>query len=110
MIQINICKDFSEYPAGRTKTEGKHSGEEFRERILLPKFDEAQKKNEKLYIDFDGGFGFGPSFLEESFGGLVRLGRKSVWETLIIKSDDDETLPERIKKYIGEAVMDQNEK
>lgn len=103
MVQINICKDFSEYPSGRTRKEGDYSGEEFRESILLPKFEDAEHLNEKLYIDFDGGYGYGPSFLEESFGGLVRAGKKGVWNRLEIKSNDDETVPERIQRYIKAA-------
>ena len=76
MIQINIARDFSDAPGGRYINEGKYSGEQFREEILLPQYELAEKKNEKLEINFDGCWGFGTSFLEEAFGGLVRIYKK----------------------------------
>ena len=63
-----------------------------------------KKKGEKLVIDFDGCFGFGPSFLEESFGGLVRkYGKRGVLNRIIIIATEDETIPERIRKFLNDA-------
>lgn len=104
MVEINICDDFSNTPGGRTREEGPFSGEEFRETILLPALEEAEKRNEKLKINFDNCFGFATSFLEEAFGGLVRIDKKeNVFERLIIKAEEDVTIPELIKKYIKNA-------
>lgn len=70
MKTINVARDFSKFPAGRYKATGKGSGEEFREKFLIPSLVE----NEHTIIELDGAAGYPPSFLEEAFGGLVRLG------------------------------------
>lgn len=67
MITIKIAKEFSTTPGGRFKKTGPHSGEAFREKIL-----EALKQNDIVTIILDGTEGYGSSFLEEAFGGLVR--------------------------------------
>lgn len=65
---ISIAKDFSPHPAGRYVADGPYSGQMFREELLYP----ALRDNERVEIDMDGALGFGSSFLEEAFGGLVR--------------------------------------
>ena len=67
---ISIARDFSRFPAGRFRDDGKASGEAFREDKLVP----ALRDNDvhKVVVIFDGVAGFGSSFLEEAFGGLVR--------------------------------------
>ena len=65
---INIATDFSRYPGGRLLTDGLYSGERFRKEYLLP----VLKSGEHAKIKFDGARGYGSSFLEEAFGGLVR--------------------------------------
>lgn len=98
---INICKEFSETPGARYKHEGKFSGEQFREDLLQPKFEEAIKKKENLIIELDGGYGYPTSFLEEAFGGLAReYGSKRVTEILKFVSNDEPSLVEEIKNYI----------
>lgn len=104
MIKIKICEDYTDAPGGRYIKEGKYSGEDFRDSILLEKYDEAVRLNEKLIIDFDGCYGFGTSFLEEAFGGLVRkYNRRGVWKNLKLTSEEDETIPKLVKKYIEDA-------
>lgn len=104
MIVINIAKDFSEVPGGRYIDEGDFSGEQFRDEILVKKYDEAEENNEILQVIFDGTYGFGTSFLEESFGGLVRKYKKrNVLNRIELISTEDETIPGNIKKYITEA-------
>ena len=97
-MKINIVKDFSDTPGGRTISEGEFSGELFREQLLLPKYTEA------IEIDFDGAFGYPPSFLDEAFGGLVKiLKKKSLLDNIVIISNDDLTIERRIKKYVADA-------
>ena len=104
MIQINIAHDFSDTPGGRYISEGEYSGEQFRNNILLPKYEYAEQHNEKLEINFDGCWGFGTSFLEEAFGGLVRLlKKKGILSRIILVSMEDETIPDNVKKYVREA-------
>ena len=69
-----FVKKFSITPGSRYKEEGKkaHSGEEFREECLEPKFYEAEKNDVNLIVNLDGTIGYGTSWLEEVFGGLAR--------------------------------------
>jgi hypothetical protein len=53
---------------------GPFSGEEFREELLEPALKQAIEQKHVLTIILDGVSGYGSSFLEESFGGLVRSG------------------------------------
>ena len=97
---INIERDFSRYPAGRYLNDGPYSGQAFREKFLVPALSE---KTEKVIIELDGARGYGSSFLEEAFGGLVRAGF-SVDEALnrIELKSQDNSLIEEIKGYILE--------
>lgn len=107
MIRIIISEDFSDTPGGRYIKEGAFSGEAFRNEILRPKYDEAIEKKEKLFIDFDNCYGFASSFLEESFGGLVRDTKSTkIKDILEIKSDDRDDLKDWIYKYIDKAAKE----
>lgn len=110
MIMINVAKEFTETPGARYKTQGAFSGEEFRDDILYPKFIESISNNEKLVVNLDGGYGYGSSFLEEAFGGLVRklkeeknIHYKDVKEIEII-SDDNIVWIDKIKTYIDDEI------
>lgn len=104
VIKIKISTDFSDIPSGRTIAEGDHSGEEFRDTILIQKYNEAEYNNDILEINFDDCYGFGTSFLEEAFGGLVRKYHKhGILNRIKIISTEDETIPGNIKKYIEDA-------
>lgn len=107
MARIDVYKDFSDTPGGRYKAEGEFSGELFRDEYLFPKLEESEKNSELLIINFDNCFGFATSFLEEAFGGLVRkYKKKGVFEQLVLLSEDDETIPDLIKKYIYAAEQE----
>lgn len=67
---IEIARDFSKYPAGRYRKNSDSSGEEFRDRLLIP----ALRKGGLVRIGFRGAAGYPASFVEEAFGGLVRAG------------------------------------
>jgi len=99
-IIIKIVKIFSEIPGGRYKKDGSSSGEEFREKYLKPKY-ESLGKGKKLIIDFDGTYGYPPSFLDEAFGGLARIfGSKEVLDKLEFKSDEEPGLIDEVIGYI----------
>ena len=57
------------FPAGRHRDDGPQSGEAFREDVLVPALREA----DVLVLDLDGIPGLPSSFLDEAFGGLVRI-------------------------------------
>jgi len=105
-IKIVIAKEFSKTPGPRHIKEGEHSGEMFRQDILLPRLKEAISGNVKLWIDFDGTAGYGTSFLEEAFGGLIRkegYTYDTLSKILEFKSDEEEYLKEDIDIYMKEA-------
>jgi hypothetical protein len=97
---ISIRNNFSENPSGRYRTDGPNSGERFREEYLLP----ALQSNESVSVDLDSVFGFGSSFLEEAFGGLVRKGLKAsqLHKKLDIKSSTASIYVRRAWSYIDE--------
>lgn len=103
---ILFVKSYSITPGSRYKEEGKkaHSGEEFREDFLEPKFQEAESKNIKLIVNLDGTIGYGTSWLEEVFGGLARkMGKEKVLNRIEFVSDEEPYLIEDIKQYIKDA-------
>lgn len=67
---IYIARDFSPAPAGRYPEDGPYNGAAFREQLLLP----AMREHESVEVNLDDTGGYGSSFLEEAFGGLVRAG------------------------------------
>ena len=66
---ISIGKDFGPAPGGRFAAHGAFSGEEFRDTLLAP----ALKAGDHVTVILDGTAGYAGSFLEEAFGGLVRV-------------------------------------
>lgn len=100
MSKIIVAKEFSKHPAGRYQSDGPYSGEQFREKYLF----KPLAKNEQVIVDLDGARGYGSSFLEEAFGGLVRRGipAEKVLEYLKIISRNP-ALAAEIKKLIIDA-------
>ncbi|TMP49494.1 MULTISPECIES: STAS-like domain-containing protein [unclassified Pseudoalteromonas] len=101
MIKLNL-KDFSKSPFGRYKSDSKYSAEVFRDTILIP----ALLSNEHVELDLNGlDVELGSSFLEETFGGLVRSNKFSSTEltTRLTLVSDDSYDVKRIEKYITNA-------
>jgi hypothetical protein len=103
-IYLNVANDFSRTPGPRFHTEGKYSGEEFREKILKRLFQQAISDGATLHIDLDGGYGYATSFLEEAFGGLAReFPADQVLRTLSFKSEEEPYLVGDIQGFIRKA-------
>ncbi len=105
-IRIKLATDFSRIPGARYPEEGDFSGKEFRENVLFPALQEAIKNNVKLIVDLDGTAGLGTSFLEESFGGLIRENHviyEDLKDRLIIISNEDPDYKEEVNSYIDDA-------
>lgn len=99
---INVATDFSRFPAGRTEADGPFSGETFRNTVLAPALSEFPR----VVINLDGARGYGSSFLEEAFGGLVRAGtftKERLLDSVTIVSEDDPSLVRVIPQYIRDA-------
>lgn len=105
MILIRVL-DFSEFPGPRHEHIGPFSGQRFREEVLLPAIKEHGISN--ISIDLDGTAGYGSSFLEETFGGLIRDGIPYS-ETLSlcdrIKSEEDPSLIAEVRSYINDEGL-----
>ena len=105
-IKIKIATDFSDSPGPRYQNEGKYSGEEFRKEILVDVFRDAIENDKKVIVDLDGTFGYGTSFLEESFGGLIRNDNFSYHEIidrLVIVSTEEDYLISDVYEYLKDA-------
>ncbi|AYA70327.1 DUF4325 domain-containing protein [Acinetobacter sp. WCHA55] len=103
-IRINVGEQFYPRPAGRFYTDGEHSGQKFREEVLVPNLKKLTS-GQKLILDFSLVTMAGSSFLEESFGGLVRVegfDRKKLHQVLEIISPR-KIIKDRIFEYIDDA-------
>ncbi|MDP3655168.1 MAG: STAS-like domain-containing protein [Rhodoferax sp.] len=101
-MKIDIAKDFSPVPLGRFPDDSPFNGTTFREKILLP----ALKQFSRVQVVFDGAEGYGSSFLEEAFGGLIRhegLNESDLIRQLELISIEDPTVIDEVLHYLHEA-------
>ena len=103
-VDISIAKDFSAAPAGRYRDDGDFNGTTFRENYLVPPL----KGGNHVHVTFDGVAGFGSSFLDEAFGGLVRnerMTKRFLSDHLTLRTSEPELEPfvKLARKYIDEA-------
>ena len=104
MKQFQIGRDYSDAPAGRYRKDGPFSGERFREDFLIPEL----LKEDVVNVDLSGVAGYGSSFLEEVFGGLVRKwdGTKDELSSklhVIATDPRKECYRLRVEKYMSDA-------
>lgn len=98
---ISVALDFSPSPAGRFERDGPYPGAVFRDTLLVP----ALQTHDQVVVELDGTAGMGSSFLEEAFGGLVRMGFSEIdlRNRLQIRSSR-KSYEERIWGYIVNAA------
>lgn len=101
---IVVGKDFTDTPIGRYKKESRYSGEAFRDDFLVPVLQKG-----KVCVDLACVEGYGSSFLEEVFGGIVRahvLPNQELKDRLRIISTDVALKPfaDRAIKYFNDAI------
>ncbi|WP_157999798.1 STAS-like domain-containing protein [Stutzerimonas stutzeri] len=98
---------FSLTPYGRYPKDGTDNGETFRKQFLEPAFRDPEI--DKVIVNLDSvqdGYEYGSSFLEESFGGLVRssgIPAEVVFRKLEIKTIFIDYIQE-INEYIKRAA------
>ncbi len=68
-LTYSIAKQFGMHPGPRYRTQGPKSGEALRVKLVRLL---REHPSDKIHVDLDGTSGFGSSFLDEAFGGLVR--------------------------------------
>lgn len=98
---INIANEFSKVPYGRYPDDGDYSGERFRNEYLVPSLNDY----DKVIIELDGARGYGSSFLDEAFGGLIRekiISKSDLLDKLEIRSKY-ESYKLEIDSYISDA-------
>lgn len=106
MITIKVAQDFSRIPGARFPEEGDFSGQDFRTKILSPQLRKAIDSHDTLRVILDGTAGLGTSFLEESFGGLIRndgFSLQEITDTIKFVSDEDPEYIEEITEYLKSA-------
>jgi len=105
---VNIAKDFSRFPAGRYKSDGPFPGEVCRRKLLVPALNRSEGV---VVVELDGTRGYGSSFLEEAFGGLIReegFDEATLKSKMQLKSSDP-TLVDEIWEYISEAQQERRQ-
>lgn len=107
-VELSIARDYSRFPSGRDHKDGPNNGTRFRDHFLLPRFQEARDKSIPLIVKLEGVLSFGSSFLEEAFGGLVRvhgIPARHLTETLRVDpgSVSNERYRDAILRYIKDA-------
>ncbi len=103
MMMVKVA-DFSKFPAGRFLSDGPFPGEEFREDWLFPAL--VLQKG-VVTVNLDDTAGFGSSFLEEAFGGLVRCNRFSfevLKERLLVVCASHPEFVDEVWRYITDAA------
>lgn len=103
MREIDLARDFSATPIGRTRRQGRHSGEAFREDVLRP----ALKSGDQIVVDLDGAHGLSTGFLDEGFAGLVRdntLTPKQFWDRIHIVCTRDPYILDEIRRFVSRAA------
>jgi hypothetical protein len=101
-VKTIYIKDFSKFPGPRYKKLGDNSGEAFREDVLIP----AIKENIEIKVNLDGVAGYGSSFLDEAFAGLIRSGisPRKVTEIVNNLESEDPELVKEINEYVGDEI------
>jgi hypothetical protein len=106
---IRIASDYTKYPGPRYREHGPFSGEQFREEQLSPALKAVIASGDVLTIVLDGVAGYGSSFLEEAFGGLVREGfrREDIHGHLVIVAETGRFQHHRLRalQYIRDAMQ-----
>ena len=101
--RISIANEFSKEPLGRFPDDSDASGTAFRDLLLAPTLENFDGIIE---IDLDGTEGYGSSFLEEAFGGIIRnynFRADTLLDRIALISNEDPTLIEEITQYINDA-------
>jgi hypothetical protein len=106
MLRLNIAKDYSPTPGSRRKSESVFSGEKLRTEVLVPLVTKAKAEDLNIEINLDGTAGYGTSFLEEAFGGLIRVNNfdyNDLAKRIHFISTEEEYLITDIFQYMKDA-------
>lgn len=88
--------DFTKTPGGRYRNDGPFSAEEWRDDYLVP-----AAKIGPIVVDLDGTAGIASSFIEEAFGGLMRINKEFL---VSVVSNESQYYMEEAKASISEEL------
>lgn len=89
-ICVSVAADFTTNPGADLIEHSDYSGQEFYEKILKPKFEEAIAKETQLDVNLDFTNGYTASFINQCFGSLVEeFGIEQVYRTVSIISNEE---------------------
>lgn len=108
---IDIGNDFSKTPSGRRKKDSPFNGTKFREEYLKAIVRDRNINDDPVIIILDHVEGYGSSFLDEAFGGLVRKGYATADQVkgcfeFSYENEDFEFFRDRIHSYIKSAKFE----
>lgn len=101
-VVIDIARDFSKNPYGRYPKDGDYNGTAFREKFLVPKL----RGDVNVLVDMGGTNRYGSSFIDEAFGGLIRVEKFKLSELRDKLTIEHRVLPSLAKsawKYMEQA-------
>ena len=99
---IDMARDFSPTPLGRHRSQGRFSGQAFREDLLKPALERAYI----VRVDLDGVTGLSTGVLDEAFGGLVRdrtLKMGEFFERVKIIATRDPGVVDEVRAFVSRA-------
>ena len=98
--KYSIAEEYSKNPGARYSKQGPYSGEDFRDKVLEPFFNN-KSEGDILEIDLNGLNGYPSSFFEEAFGGIARrFSQKEVLNSLRFICDDNPLFIDDLLSYI----------
>ena len=101
---IYIGRDFTATPIGRYRKDSQYSGEVFREEHLTPALKDSSI--DRVIVDLAGVEGYGSSFLEEAFGGLIRVGFDKEFLSKRLEITSSNALYDRFVSYANGYIDD----
>jgi hypothetical protein len=96
-----VAREYTRFPGGRRRQNGDHSGEEFRETVVIPLLD----KYDLITFDLTGSAGYSSGFLDEAFGEIGSiLGMAEAKRRIKIVASDDPDAVETAWQRIEDAA------
>jgi hypothetical protein len=107
---FNFANQFTKFPGLRYIKQGPFSGELFRQKL-----EKLMAEHDRVTLDMNGVYGYGPSFLDEAFGILtdthgkervltvfeIELDDNPLAKTLLLKAIDDHEAKRRSTTQVG---------
>jgi hypothetical protein len=98
-----VAQEYTRFPGGRRRQHGDHSGEEFRETVVIPLLE----KYDHIIFDLTGSAGYSSGFLDEAFGEIGSIiGLAEARRRIEIVASDDPDAVETAWQRIEDAASE----